>query len=664
MEIDGYHGPTVLALDEATRSLIEDLLEGSPSGVFILDADFRIVWVNATILRMLGVERDKVIGVDKRWMVREWIPSIVEDGGEIARRLLATYEGPPDSGSIVCHLLQGEERRECWLEHHSHPIRHGPLAGGRIEFCKDVTDRMRAEEAVERLAESAEDQAFVLGNMAGFAYRHDVEGVFLYLSPSIEQLTGYTPERWMKHYTTYLTDNPANEKVVEYTEAALRTGVTNEPYKVEVFHENGSRVTFEVTERPYFEDGQVAGIVGIANDITARQRAEDEQVELEARLRHAQKLESLGILAGGIAHDFNNLLTTVLGNTGLAVDELAPDSPAREHLEEIVRASRHAAELCRQMLAYSGKGTFTVRPLDLSELVAEMADMLAVSISKKVKLVYEFSRGLPPVEGDSTQIQQIVLNLITNASEAIGDEPGEIHVRTGAGEFSAAELKAGLSGPEPSPGPYVWFEVEDTGEGIDESTRSKMFDPFFTTKFTGRGLGLSTVLGIARGHDGAIAIDTGPDRGTRFRVLFPAGHGEPARSRPAPSLEPGAARGTVLLVDDEAPVRKVGRRMLEKLGYDVLTASDGREGLELFRRHAEQIACVVLDMTMPEMSGDEVFREMRGLDADVRVLLASGYDEVEATRRIDHSIPYGFLRKPYDREELAAKLRELLGASP
>jgi len=654
----------MLALDDVTKSLIEDLLEASPSGVFVLDQDIRIVWVNSVMLKMLGVERERVLGVDKRTIVRDWIPGMVEDGHEVSRRLLATYEGPPKPGAIVCHLLQDGQREERWIEHHSHAIRHGPLAGGRVEFCQDVTDRIRAEEAVERLATSAEEQAFVLGNMAGFAYRHDAQGVFHYLSPSIERLTGYTPEEWEQHYTTYLTDNPLNEQVVELTEQTLASGVTNEPYKVEVRHKNGSRIMLEVTERPYFEDGCVAGIVGIANDITARQRAEDERVELEARLQHAQKLESLGILAGGIAHDFNNLLTTVLGNAGLALDETDAASPVREHLEEIVRASRHAADLCRQMLAYSGKGTFTVRPLDLSEVVAEMADMLAISISKKVRLDYDFGENLPPVEGDATQIQQIVLNLITNASEAIGDRTGEIHVRTGVGDYSAAELKAGLSGPDPSPGTYVWLEVEDTGEGIDERTRSKMFDPFFTTKFTGRGLGLSTVLGIARGHDGAIAIETEVGRGTRFRVLFPAGHGQPARTRPAPLLEPGVARGTVLLVDDEPPVRKVARRMLEKLGYDVLTAGDGKEGLELFRAHRDEIACVLLDMTMPEMSGDEVFRAMRALDPDVRVLLASGYDEAEATRRIDPAIQYGFLRKPYEREGLAAKLREVLGESP
>jgi PAS domain S-box-containing protein len=649
------------AVDPGGLALISNLLEGSPSGVFVLDADLRVVWVNSAMLEMLGVERATVLGRDKREMVTEFIPSIVENGEEVAERMLATYERAPEHAGFECHLLAGEKRTERWLAHHSRPLSAGPLAGGRIEFCTDITDRKRAEDAVERLAASVEEQGFILENMVGFTYRHDTKGVFHYMSPSVQHLTGHTPDEWMKHYTAYLTDNPLNKLVEQYTEETLRTGVTNSRYKVEVFHKNGERVMLEVTERAYFDEGQVAGIVGVAIDITARERAEHERFELERRLQHAQKLESMGILAGGIAHDFNNLLMAVLGNAGLALDEVQPGSKAHEHVEEIVRASRRAADLCRQMLSFSGKGTFTIQSVDLSAIVAEMASMLEVSISKKVRLVYDFADDLPPVEGDPTQIQQVALNLITNASEAIGDAPGTIHVRTGSAELDRDTLKRGLSAPEPVPGVYVWLEVEDTGEGMDEATRTRIFDPFFTTKFTGRGLGLSTVLGIMRGHEGAIRIVSMPGEGTRFRAMFPAGRGVLERKEVRPARTADSSGGTVLLVDDEAPVRKVGRKMLEKLGHDVITANDGREGLELYRARRAEIACVVLDMTMPEMGGDECLRELRKIDPGVSVVVTSGYDEADTMSRLERGESVGFLQKPYDKEALGESLRECLG---
>jgi CheY-like chemotaxis protein len=315
------------------------------------------------------------------------------------------------------------------------------------------------------------------------------------------------------------------------------------------------------------------------------------------------------------------------------------------------------------MLAYSGKGTTRLSAVDLSALAAEMGQMLEVSISKKVRLHYELGAGLPPALGDPTQMRQVTLNLVTNASEAIGDRPGEIRVRTGAAEFTRAELKAGLSAPDPAPGTYVWLEVEDSGPGMDESTLGRIFDPFFTTKFAGRGLGLSTVLGIMRGHEGAIRIWSEPGRGTRFRVLFPAAT---AGTRAETAREPGplaaAARsgGLALLVDDEPAVRKVGGRMLEKLGYQVLTAADGRSGLELFRERQADICFCLLDMTMPDMNGDEVFGAMRALAPDVRVILTSGYDKSEATKRLGRGVRYAFLQKPFEQAGLAEAIDRLL----
>jgi CheY-like chemotaxis protein len=354
----------------------------------------------------------------------------------------------------------------------------------------------------------------------------------------------------------------------------------------------------------------------------------------------------------------------------------------REQLEEIVLTARRATEVCRQMLAYSGKGTMRLEEVDLSEVVAEMARMLEVSISKKTRLVYELGHGLPRALGDPTQMRQVALNLITNASEALGDDPGTVHLRTGAGHVTREELKAGLSAPEPVAGTYVWLEVEDTGCGMDESTLELVFDPFFSTKFVGRGLGLSTVLGILRGHEGAIRIWSRPGKGTRFRVLFPAaldgvstpppeetpfeepeGAASPFVSASASAPGSGERRaGLVLLVDDEPAVLKVGASMLRRLGYEVVTASDGRSGLETFERRHGELAFCVLDLSMPEMGGDEVFRAMRALVPTVRVILTSGYDESEAAKRMGRGQRYRFLQKPFGSDELGQAVRELLGA--
>jgi len=409
---------------------------------------------------------------------------------------------------------------------------------------------------------------------------------------------------------------------------------------------------------PIYDDlGDLVGAIEVARNITARKRAEAEQAKLEAQMQEVQKLESLGVLAGGIAHDFNNLLMAILGNADLALLSLSPASPARPNVEEIARTSQRAADLCRQMLAYSGKGRFLVGRYDLSEIVREMAQMLEVSISKKASLRYSFGAQLPAVEADATQLRQVIMNLITNASEALHDHSGSISIVTGVMDCDRTYLAESYLDDKLPEGRYVYLEVSDTGAGMDEETRRRIFDPFFTTKFTGRGLGLAAVLGIVRGHKGAIKVYSEPGRGTTFKVLLPAVEWQPGNSVPSPgppaSVKPG---GTVLLVDDDSAVRTIGVQMLERLGYTVLTAADGREGLEVFRTRREEIACVILDLTMPEMGGDEVFRELRRLQRDVRVILTSGYNEQEVIQQFAGKGLAGFVQKPYT----VAKLRETL----
>ncbi len=400
-------------------------------------------------------------------------------------------------------------------------------------------------------------------------------------------------------------------------------------------------------------------------DITDRRRLEQNRRKLDAQIQHSQKLESLGVLAGGIAHDFNNLLMGILGNADLALSDLPAVSPARPSVLEIEKASRRAADLCRQMLAYSGKGRFVVEPVDLSEVIHEMSHMLDVSISKNAVVRYEFGDSLPAFEADATQIHQVVMNLIINASDAIGDRSGIISVRTGAMDCDESYLNDTYLDEGLPAGLYVTLEVSDTGCGMSPETVSRLFDPFFTTKFTGRGLGLAAVLGIIRGHKGAIKVYSELGKGTTFKALFPACD-LTAKTQRTSTGQTGQWRGTgtVLLADDEETVRAVGKKMLERLGFDVVTARDGREAVELFARHAERITCVLLDLTMPHLDGEGAYRGIRRIQSGVPVIVCSGYNEQEVAQRFIGKGLAGFIQKPYQLNVLTVAIRHALGDEP
>jgi signal transduction histidine kinase len=406
--------------------------------------------------------------------------------------------------------------------------------------------------------------------------------------------------------------------------------------------------------------GSVQRVAGAVQDITERKQAEQNQRELEAQIQQGQKLESLGILAGGIAHDFNNLLTAILGHANLALMDLAPESPARESLCEIDKATSRAAELCRQMLAYAGKGRFVVEPINLSRLVEELTRLLHVSISKKALLRCQLAEGLPAVDADPAQLRQLAMNLVINAADAIGDADGIITISTGTMQCDEDSLRGGQLTAPPIPGRYVYLEVIDTGCGMDAQTRARIFDPFFTTKFTGRGLGLSAVLGIVRSHHGALKVESELGLGTTFRVLFPASTKEAVPSKSDVDSPQWRGKGTILLVDDEEPVRKVTSRVLERIGFTVLRAGDGLEAIELFRAHEAEVVCVLLDLAMPRMDGQETFKELRRIQPGVRVVLASGYSDQEISQRFQNAGLAGFIEKPYRVETLAAKLCEVL----
>ncbi|MBI2354127.1 MAG: response regulator [Deltaproteobacteria bacterium] len=435
----------------------------------------------------------------------------------------------------------------------------------------------------------------------------------------------------------------------------------NREYRIERACDRSVRWVHGLGHLEFGADGRLLKMFGTIQDITERKLIEAERRKLEAQVLHAQKLESLGVLAGGIAHDFNNILMTILGHAELAMLRLNPASPARDNLLSIEQAAQRAADLSRQMLAYSGKGKFVVEVVELGDLVTEMTHMLEVSISKKAILRFNLAANLPPVEVDATQIRQVLMNLVINASEAIGDKSGVIAITTGAMRCESGYLSDIRFDEQLPEGLYVFVEVADTGCGMDRDTLSRIFDPFFTTKFTGRGLGMAAVLGIVRGHRGAVKIYSEPGKGTTFKVLLPAapGHAERIRRDAAPESN-WRGNGTLLLVDDEETIRALGCEMLEMLGFNVLTAGNGREALDVYQARGGEIAAVILDLTMPRMDGEETFRELRRIRPDVRVIMSSGYNEQEVSQRFIGKGLAGFVQKPYNLAALGAALRQAL----
>jgi PAS domain S-box-containing protein len=551
------------------------------------------------------------------------------------------------------------------------------LANVNEELEKRVLDRTLAlQEANRQLVgsrkeiERAHDELqSILDNMLDTYYRFGPDGTLAWTSKSVQSLLGYTPEE--------LSSVPVERIFADL--AGLRA------FRVAFERSQGSLINFETRLRR--KDGRViwvsssarlihkpgreqGGVEGVIRDITTQIEAKEQKADMERRMAHVQRLESLGVLAGGIAHDFNNLLSAILGNAELMQLKLAAESGVEKEIGSITVSCERAADLCRQMLAYSGQGKTIVEAVNISDLVEETAQLLDVFVSKNTTVNMQLDPKLPAVEADRTQLQQIVMNLITNAAEAIGDESGRISISTACIEAKEHDLRSEFIEELPKSGRYVCLDVKDTGCGMDKATMQRMFDPFFSTKFTGRGLGMSAVLGIVRSHLGSIRISSRPGGGTSIRILLPASAIQ-AQARPAepgpqqPDVQPAAddtqQQPTILVVDDERMVRSIVKAILKRMGYTVLTAENGVECVETFRKFHKDIAVVLLDLTMPRMDGRETFHQLHAIDPEVKVILSSGYSREEAFQHFGDISPAGFLQKPYLSKPLQQAIRNVIG---
>jgi two-component system cell cycle sensor histidine kinase/response regulator CckA len=532
----------------------------------------------------------------------------------------------------------------------------------RTAELESILDRLaEAEEQV--LGARAQAQA-LLDNIPHMAWMKNRRGVFLAVNEGFARACAYPKTAILGKTDRDIWPVEHAEKYMQDDQRMMASG--EKFFGEERIVEGGDIKWFETLKTPIRDArGVVIGTVGLAREITDRKRAEEQRQILERRMQETQKLESLGVLAGGIAHDFNNLLVSVLTNAELALRALsdkAHDGGASERVTDIRNAALHAAELTNQMLAYSGRGHFDVRPVSLTELVLDMTHLLGASLSKKAQVKYELMPELPAVQADISQLRQVIMNLITNASDALGDRAGVIQVRTGTEQVRAT--LADLYGPLPlAPATYAFLEVADDGCGMSEETRDRLFEPFFTTKFTGRGLGLSAAQGIVRGHGGGIVLRTAVGRGTTIKVLLPCTETptRPALSQPSEPVSSWTGSGLVLMVDDDPRVRAVTELLLRDLGFDVLAAASGRDAIREFELHADEICVVLLDVTMPDLSGDQVLDELRRRRADLKVLLCSGYAEEEMQERFSSRDMASFLQKPYTRNALGARLRQLIG---
>ncbi len=637
---------------QASEERLRALVEHAFAGITVTDAQGTVLYSGPGNRHVLGYAAEDVRG-------HSGFEEIHPDDLPGAKANWARMLKNPQEEVTHQFRVRHKDGSWRWLEATARNLLDNPSVRGIVTNWRDVSARKQAAESLRQ--QETLLTAILEASRDGIAVEDEV-GRFLYVNRAFAELYGYdAPAAIIARHASLVQSPEDNERMLAYGRRRLLGEPVPATYEFQGLHRDGRRLDLEASVAASMLAGKPV-VVSVIRDIADRKRAAEDRRQLEQRLQEAQKLESIAVLAGGIAHDFNNLLTPILGYSSLAQTTLPPDAPVQPMLVDIEKAAHRAADLIRQMLAYAGKGRFVIEPFDLTAVVQEMVRLLQASIARKAELHLELSAGLPPVEGDTTQVRQVVMNLISNASEALGDAPGAITVRTGLCHADRQVLQAAYGAEDLPEGVYVLLEVADTGCGITPENLTRIFEPFFSTKFTGRGLGLAAVLGIARSHRGAVTVNSTPGRGTTFRVLWPCAS---ATAPQPPTLKPAAWRGngTVLVIEDDIGVCTLVRHTLEAGGMRVLEAHDGEAGVQAFRAAAADIDLVLLDLTMPRRGGLEILPDLRALRAEVRVLLMSGYTEHDITERFGNHHLVGFVQKPFHPAALMQTIRAALEAT-
>jgi PAS domain S-box-containing protein len=645
-----------------SESRFRTLFETANDAIFLMDHE-KFIECNTKTLQLFGCENKKdIVGHTPVAFSPEKQPDGLDSADKALKYINASLKANPQT-FYWKHFRKDGSPFDAEVSLNALTLK------GKLQIqaiVRDITDRKQAEEALE-LA-NAYNRTLVETSVDPFVTINP-DGKISDVNAATENLIGYSRYELVgTNFSDYFTEP---DKAMAGYQQVFRDGLVRD-YELDTQHRDG-HVTPVMCNASVYRDksGKVSGVFAAARDITVRKRLEEERLEMERKLLHTQKLESLGVMAGGIAHDFNNLLQVVFGNLELALHDLPTDSKAKKFINIAIQASERSAELSRQMLVYSGSSFYLPKNIHLNELLNTNQDLLKMCVSDKIKLKIEMAANLPLIKGNADQIQRVIENLLTNASEAIGDKEGKVSLSIGVMDCDEMFLSHSRLEIKPEPGQFIFLKVTDTGCGMDEQTLNRLFEPFFTTKFWGRGLGMAEVMGTVKGHHGAIMVDSEVGKGTTIRVLLPSGKtaqtpsvvvkGE-VETQPSIPRSP-TGRKTVFVVDDEDLIRELCVEWLELLGYETLTAADGAEAVHVFREKMNEIDMVLLDFVMPSMNGAEVFDELIRIRPDVKVILGSGYTEEIVLQSFSKQRPSVIFQKPYNMEILKRELDRLIGTA-
>ena len=635
---------------QRSRQRYRTIIDTSPMSIFLV-RDGRYLFANPAAGRMLGIAPEQVSGAPIEKTIHP------DDLAATRARIAAASAG---SGNPPMDLrILRPDGSQMLVQSTSVPIQldDGPAI---LVMGIDITHRRTVEQSLRQ----RDSELASIFRAAPIGIGMVIDRVIQAANDRLCAMTGYRLDELLGQSARMLYPTQEEYEAVGRDKYRLIRESGTGTVETRWVAKDGRVMNILLSSTPLDVEHPEFGVTFTALDVTEHRAAQREQMELQRRLLHVQKLESLGVMAGGIAHDFNNLLAAVLGNLDMALTEMdEADAPARLSVREAIEAARRATDLTRQMLAYSGRGQTVARDVDLDVAIRDSAQILRVAVPRTISLDLQLHGALPAVVADPGQIQQVVMNLLTNAAEAYEGGAGVVSIRTGLADCTARELVRAAAPEPPPPGRYVWLEVADDGCGMSDETRQRLFDPFYSTKFTGRGLGMSVVHGIVRGHGGGLLVESAPGRGTRIRVLLPATDHAADAGEPSPRAaegKPDVRGGRVLVVDDDPALRKVCRRMLEQAGFEVVEAADGPAALEALQKAAAPFEVVLLDYTMPRMHGFDVLKAIRQTHPALPVILCSGYSQQQATQRFAEAGLSGFLQKPYGLQELLDAIAKAL----